>query len=417
MDTFLFHPSDVMNTSENVTDVSDDDVIDTDAETRRVIKKICYVYLMPAALLVGILGNCLNLYILSKRRLRFGLDKLERCALIGFVSLALSDMIYCLLGFPSLFLHSRHFATSGSVWECLELYYTAFRPAILNVFVFTSTWCTVAVALQRYIVVLAPLKARASVRVRYTVMLHSGICFSAVLFTMPQFFQLRVVPIRSEPSTTASDSSFIVSVPGLLTESKALSTIYPIVYTLVSSLVPLILLCVFNGKLLRVIYRVKYRSTANKYSLSRITFVLLAIIFMYIVLVGPSVVMNSMKLVCDILGWQDRLGHKFLIGLVVGNTVQSANFAINFFLYVSFHSKFRDQLLLGLKCQTSLRKQHLTTLKEEQEKLQVGDCQKADDRKEAEVACSKDDVEKRTFGRLLQASANVHQPRSFVTHS
>jgi len=61
-------------------------------------------FLGPAVCLFGVVGNVLNLIVLTRRRLQHSMDGLERSVRLGLVALAVSDAIFCLLYLLATFL-------------------------------------------------------------------------------------------------------------------------------------------------------------------------------------------------------------------------------------------------------------------------------------------------------------------------
>ena len=51
----------------------------------------------PVICLFGIVGNVLNLIVLTHKRLQSHMDNIEKSSNMRFVALAVSDMIFCLL--------------------------------------------------------------------------------------------------------------------------------------------------------------------------------------------------------------------------------------------------------------------------------------------------------------------------------
>ena len=56
---------------------------------------------MPIVFFIGIVGNISNLFILGKKTFRRGLNQIEKSALYGLIVLSTSDLMFCIIGFPS----------------------------------------------------------------------------------------------------------------------------------------------------------------------------------------------------------------------------------------------------------------------------------------------------------------------------
>jgi len=61
-------------------------------------------FLAPAVCLFGVIGNALNLVVLTRRRLQHSMDGLERSVRLGLVALAVSDAVFCFVYLLATFL-------------------------------------------------------------------------------------------------------------------------------------------------------------------------------------------------------------------------------------------------------------------------------------------------------------------------
>ena len=68
------------------------------------VSHVIYGFLLPAVCLFGIVGNLLNLTILTRRKLQKSFRTLEQAANLCLVSLAVSDLMFCVFAFPTMFL-------------------------------------------------------------------------------------------------------------------------------------------------------------------------------------------------------------------------------------------------------------------------------------------------------------------------
>ena len=100
----------------------------------------------PSIGLVGVIGNVLNLGILSWRSWRRDDDTMEKVALVGLIALAVSDLCFCLTILP-------HFASWRAFYYFDEpsfgLYFRAYGHYFNDIFIKISTWLTMIVATAR----------------------------------------------------------------------------------------------------------------------------------------------------------------------------------------------------------------------------------------------------------------------------
>lgn len=96
---------------------------------------------------LGVAGNVLNLAVLTRRRLLSGMDRLEKSATYGLIALALSDLLFCLCVLPHSYL-TEHVYLSNSA-HAYRLYYRTYGIGLINMFLMTSTWLIVCMAINR----------------------------------------------------------------------------------------------------------------------------------------------------------------------------------------------------------------------------------------------------------------------------
>ena len=78
------------------------------------VSYVIYGFLLPAVCAFGIVGNLLNLTILTRRKLQKSFRTLEQAANLCLISLAVSDLMFCVFAFPSMFLPKNDiYATKG----------------------------------------------------------------------------------------------------------------------------------------------------------------------------------------------------------------------------------------------------------------------------------------------------------------
>ena len=64
-------------------------------DERRTFHDLVVNVATPAICLFGIVGNVLNLVVLSRKRLQRSMDRMERSVHLGLVALAVSDLLFC----------------------------------------------------------------------------------------------------------------------------------------------------------------------------------------------------------------------------------------------------------------------------------------------------------------------------------
>ena len=296
---------------------------------------------------VGVLGNILNLTILTRRRLVMSLD--QHSSSYGLFSLAVSDFVICLLIIPSGFLSDNR--ESVGTKDRIVLYYKIYGVGLINFFVMVSMWQILNMAIQRYIIVVYPLKARL-ILTRYncvaTIIMIYVLCF---FMTLPHFIHVKVRCVHY-------DSYYYEY--GSLWRSKTREYFRLYIrwcWPIIAVFVPATVLLFCNFRLVRnLIYvfrcRRSYLRTSyggkNKSRQSNgfiVTLTLVTIVIVVIFCIAPVEVIRYVN-PYETLG--SSLGNNIAMA---GNLLQGIGFASNFLLYVIVNGRFRHTLWNMLGCE------------------------------------------------------------------
>lgn len=83
------------------------------------VKTICYSILLPVILLVGCVGNSLNVVVFTRGRFRHTLDEIERSGATGLVALAISNLCFCVVGLPAVLFTKTHSYGASTLWDVI----------------------------------------------------------------------------------------------------------------------------------------------------------------------------------------------------------------------------------------------------------------------------------------------------------
>lgn len=301
----------------------------------------------------GVIGNILNLIVLTRKGLQKTMDRMERSAHYGLVALALSDTLCCLTVLPHAWVDKTKFAFKQ---RNFDLYYVIYENGIINTLIMSSTWLTVAMATSRYLAICHPLRARDIVGMTFAKVTLVVVFLVCIVLNLPRFFLNTTDTI---PCQGGWSVYFINS--GYLKKRPQLEYAYMCCYSVVGILVPLILLAFCNVNLIRALrhsmqMREQYKNskTPSKDSKHHITLTLIIIVIAYFLLLLPSEIINFLKQM--VLLDTSKLAY-FNTGVAIVNTLQAINFSFNFVLYCVVNVHFRRTItnMLCFWCQRSKR--------------------------------------------------------------
>ena len=303
---------------------------------------------IPIICFLGIVGNVLNLLVLTRRRLLSSMDRLEKSANYGMIALAVSDMFFCLMVFPHTFISQDTRAVDAN--NVLVLYYKVYGIALINLFLMISTWLIVVMAVNRYIVVVYPLHARSVLGTVRTFVTICLVFFLSLLLTFPYFLHLTVGSCSSlsgapmyqvESRWGGSSSKHRHSHHPLL--SRTLKVYIRWVWPVVADFVPVLILAFCNARLIRELRHAissRRRSCHGQVvrdSSHKVTLTLVIIVLMLLLLVSPS---EILRFINPFKSWGE-VGH---VVAAVTNVMQTCNFAFNFVLYCVVNANFRQTI-------------------------------------------------------------------------
>ena len=168
------------------------------------------------------------------------------------------------------------------------LYYKTYKEGIINIFVFSSTWLTVIMALGRYVAVCRPLHARGFINLRGTRLSISSVFIGSLLINIPRFLHYYVMrtpctDLAEEMNLTApafdmpNCSCYLYQLDtGWLYQNESFVFYYDLAWSIVAIFHPLLVLTVCNACLIRALRHSRkmqklYRANKPKDSGHRIT--------------------------------------------------------------------------------------------------------------------------------------------------
>ena len=306
---------------------------------RVVVENILYKYVVITVCAFGVLGNTLNLLVMSRKAITSCMERMEKSAHYGLMALAFSDLGVSLTILPHAWVDDK------PIYDSLgfPLYYTIYKPALIDIFITSSTWLTVSMASSRYLAICHPFRARLVIGGTVTKISIFAVFLLSILFNLPKFWTHQIESIPCEGGWTAYYRK-----PGYLPSHQTFEKAHMLVFFVTGVLIPIIVLLYCNVMLIKELHqsarmRQKYIQprSCSRSRQNHVTLLLVVIVLMHILLVLPSEVLRFLKYM---VLKNNSLTGPFSLAIAIANTMQAINFAFNFCLYCALNLSFRQEL-------------------------------------------------------------------------
>ena len=295
-----------------------------------------------------------------------GVDTMEKGALLSMMSLAVSDLLFCVVTVSGMNMPS----TKMIYYEKnFTLYYRMYANCMQNILIKTSTWCTVILATGRYFVVCHPITARKYLKCKHTLAALLTSLTVWICLHIPLFLSWRVETLKC----VRKEIHLLVS--GIYQDSPTLKMTCTYTWFLVGFVIPVCILGYCNFRLIyslqlskqlrsnlssrekgshrnmqESIGRNRTGKTSGSASQRRLTYTLIAIVILFFVCFFPS---EGIKFYADIQKPEYKGFFRFSVDIC--NLLQAINFSGNFVLYCIVNAYFRRTLrqwaiLLAVGC-------------------------------------------------------------------
>ena len=297
--------------------------------------------LTPAVCLFGIVGNILNLIVLTRRRMRKIDGAKEGGVHYGLVNLAFSDLMVCTTWLPSCFLPDGVFIFSQLNFQ---VYYNVYITGITSTFIIVSTWLTVTMAMLRYLAIVHPFLIKRVNVTRWANVTYCIVYFVCFLLNLPTFWTQKVTAVETDNGSV----NYMLDI-GVISQNEPGGIAYLIFRSVFSTFIPAVVLAYCNCSLLwalRQSYRLRreYSLRAKQMPSStsvRVTLTLVIIVIAFVILVLPTQLLDFARHLVD---RKSSTTIQFHIARTICNLMQVANFAFNFILYCAVNAHFRKML-------------------------------------------------------------------------
>ena len=288
---------------------------------------------------------------------------MEKGALLGMMSLAGSDLLFCVVTISGTYLPDTKMIYTE---QDFSYYYTLYGNCIQNTLIKTSTWFTVIMAVCRYFVVTQPIRARQYMRCCHTAIATVLCLIIWVALHVPLAFMWKTFTV-SCPKGNIYLLDF-----GRFKDDKTMMLSFTYLWAILGFFIPVLILGYCNVNLiyslhvssqvrLQEVESSSVRRVSQKHSLLQskdssmscrhttdkaqrgITCTLVAIVIMFFVCIFPSEIIHLYE---DIQKPDYFSASKYV--MVSANLLQAVNFSANFALYCVVNGYFRKTIKLWL---------------------------------------------------------------------
>lgn len=307
------------------------------------VSKFVWIYVCPIILLVGVVGNCLTIAVMRRKRLRGG------TVAIYLVLIAIADTCFLVVGIIPEWLEAMGIVTFKHI-----------HPATCKIEKFlgytagdTAIWLLVVFTLDRFVAVCFPLRKSEVCTTKRAKILGGSAFLLAILKNFHVFFTR-----GAEYKVGDDGESELKSNCGRPTPTAEYfeNFIRPwIVFTLVSA-IPLILICAFNIGIVRTLLcmpkstpatspvRGGTSSSKTERKYSQTTLMCISVSILFLVTITPSIVLVIGRPYWDTKERKGEPNYMYLTAKGINNALVFMNHSLNFFLYCLTGRRFREQL-------------------------------------------------------------------------
>lgn len=287
----------------------------------------------PIVCLFGLVGNTLILSVLTKKSFASSTD-------IYLGALALSDMAKLLNDFLY-FVTCLLMETNPSAGNKAYAFLYPYAHFVFNASVCVSSWLTVSVSVERYILVCHPTKSKTMTSVARSKAISLAVIVGMSLVALPSALRYRTVEVvrqsRDDRTMMVTGGSNVTSLDVELTalfKNETFSRAYNWLQSLLRSIIPLGILIITSCFITNALW--KTRANKKMASRNRITLMLTIVVLFFIVCILPDAVMSALY-----LGYTES--DSFLVRGIreITDTLLAVNAAVNFLLYVLFNRRFK----------------------------------------------------------------------------
>ncbi|XP_052803802.1 FMRFamide receptor-like [Mya arenaria] len=290
----------------------------------------------PVLCFPGILGNILSLIVLFHKDMATSTNVYLSALAISDTVKLINDVLY----FVVILMKQIKAENAGQVMSQLYPY----AHYIFNFAVCVTAWLTVSIAIERYISVCHPTKAKSICTLSRARNTSISVFIIMLILSIPSALRYHAIEVVD---TTLNTTCFIVE-PTDLGNNQSFMKPYTWIQNLFRSIVPLVVLIFLNARIIHELKRerIKGKSLSGR---NRITLIMIIIIIVFLVCITPDAVMSMF------FGFGYVEEDSFVKGIrEITDSLLAMNSAFNFVLYCTMSMQFRHTFckIFGIKFQS-----------------------------------------------------------------
>lgn len=303
----------------------------------------------------GLIGNTASLFLLRSAGI-------NRVATFFLQALAIADNLVMVFGgLGTSVVHGMLYgllADQDPTFSLVHSLYVMYVHPCVFMAMTASMWMTVLLAVNRYVAICFPLKARQWCTMGKSYVQVAGVFVVAVAYNVPRFFQWRLVTVDStlQPNRTIVDLAMTD-----IGQQSTFHMVYDnIVYNAFFVLLPLLFLVVSNAKLIVEVrassgMRRTMVTSKSKHDPSgaRINVLMVVIILIVIICQLPNRIYIFARFALGDGAFNCYAGWYYFS--IFATTMLYLNSSINFVVYVWYSAAIRKRIAASLPCRRKVR--------------------------------------------------------------
>ena len=288
---------------------------------------VCGLIVYPIMCIIGLTGNLLALVVLNHRDMRTSTN-------VYFSSLAVSDFIK-LLNDLLYFIIVAVMKTDPALGERMLSSVYPVAHYVFNMSVCVTAWLTVSVAVERYISVCHPSRAKQLCTIRRARSVCTGVFVFMSILAVPSALRYEMRTVHDH----ALNVTCVSVVQTALGRNDAFMVPYSWVQNSLRGIVPVFILIYLNVRIINELRKERVKGKKLN-SRNRITLMLIVVVFMFLGCITPDAIMSTFF-------GKGYVEEDYLVKGIreITDSLLAVNSAVNFLLYISMSVLFRKTFL------------------------------------------------------------------------